>query len=165
MSDLMEQLAQLARSQVEAERKVEEQELALKRAEAELRNINETLIPELMERLGLEEYRTADGIHVRVREDIRASLTKTHLNEGVRWLREHGHERLIKNVFSLMAGDEADAHEIRRQLTELSLEFSENPSVHPSTLSAWVREQLANGVDIPMDTFSVHRQRVAKVAI
>ena len=165
MTDKMTQLAELADRQLAAEKDVEAQELELKKAQAKLREISETLIPELMDELGLEEYKTASGLQVKVREDIRANISKAHLNEAIAWLRGNGHERLIKNMFSLIAGDEADAHEIRRQLTDLSLEFSENPSVHPSTLSAFVREKLRNGEDIPLEVFSVHRQRVSKVSV
>ena len=54
--------------------------------------------------------------------------------------------------------ENADELKEALQLVMDNLPSSENKSIHSSTLSAFVRDKLEDGEEIPLDTFSVFRQ-------
>jgi hypothetical protein len=58
-----------------------------------------------------------------------------------------------------------EAQELVDKLRALGKLANLEKNVHHSTLDAFIREQLAEGKDIPLDIFSVDRNRVAKVTI
>jgi hypothetical protein len=163
MSEDMATLARLAENQLRAELEVELAELQLKKAKDRLRTISETQVPEVMDRLQLETFKTQSGLVITVKEQIRASIPKAKLAQAISWLRANGHGRLIKRTMSVIPADEDQAKLLHKQLK--GFEVSDIPKVHPQTLGAWARELLEDGVDFPMDLFGIHRQRVSKVKV
>lgn len=165
MSDQLAQLAELADKQMKAEAAVEQAEVELRIKQKALRDINERLIPELMDEIGIEEFTTTSGLKITVKEAIRASITKERRAEAMKWLREHGYSKLIKHTFTLAPQSPDQAEAMREKLEAFGLEYGDSPTVHPSTLGAWVRKRLEEGEDIPLELFGVYRQRVSKVEI
>jgi hypothetical protein len=159
----LDKLSQLARDQWEAEKAVRVKEQELKDAKAALRKIAEEEIPELMDELGVEEFTTSEGIAVTVKENIRASISKANEPAAFQWLRDNGHAALINRSIVIVADDDDQGQEILNIVRDY--EPTDKPSVHHSRLSAWVREKLAAGEDIPMDLLGVFRQRVSKVKV
>lgn len=164
----LSRLSALAEEQVAAEKKVSEAEAALKKAQDELKVLAETTIPELMDAIGIEEFKTSTGLVVRVSETIRAAIPKPVLFEALAWLRANNHGSLIKRVLSLTFGkgedDKADewAEYMRKQgMTDLE----DKAGVHPSTLSSFVATKLKDGEELPQDLLGVFRQRSAQVEI
>jgi len=158
----MERLSTLAHAQLEAEAGVELAESDLKAAKERLRVVAEVTIPEVMEELGLETFKTSDGLSIAVPETIRANITKANEAAAFGWLRDHGHGRLIKDKFEVLANDEDQAQRLRAIL--VSFTAKENPSIHVQTLGKFVREALENGIELP-DTIGIFRQRVSKVSV
>lgn len=137
----------------------------LNRAKERLKQISEVDIPTLMDSIGMAQFTLRTGVVISVEEVIRASIPKAQSLAAFAWLRANNSEALIKREVSVSFGKgENDAAE--KLLTELSsqgLPVENNESVHASTLSAWVREKLKNGIEIPIELFGVFRQRVSKV--
>jgi hypothetical protein len=158
-------LAELAEKQAAAELAVKRAEDALQKAQDELRKIAEGELPELMDSLGLEEFRTATGLKIEVKEMIRASIPKPREAEAFAWLRANNHDALIKRslVVSFGKGEDDEANTLGTQLTEEGYSFDDKQAVHAQTLSAFVREQLEKGKEIPIDLLGVFRQRKSKV--
>lgn len=159
----MERLTELARLQVAAESDVAQAEEWLKMAKEALRVINENALPELMDQMGMETFTTKDGIKVDVKETIRASIPKAKAPEAMGWLRANGHNHMIKRQISVIANSDKQGEEIV-QLVK-GYEFTDNATVHPMTLGAFVREQMEAGADLPLDLLGVFRQRVSKVQV
>lgn len=163
MSDDMKLLADLAEQQLEAEESVEGAELQTKKAKDHLRTISETQIPEVMDRLQLETFKTQTGLIITVKENIRASIPKAKVLEAIKWLRDNGHERIIKHTFSVIPADDEAAQELVKALN--GFDYSDAPKVHPQTLGAFCREMLEEGAEFPLELFGVHRQRISKVKV
>lgn len=159
----MERLAELAHLQVEAEKNVTHAEEQLKAAKEALRVINEEALPELMDQMGMETFTTKDGIKVDVKETIRASIPKAKAPEAMGWLRANGHDKMIKRQISVIANNDKQGDEIVQLVKDY--EFTDNATVHPMTLGAFVREQMEAGVSLPTDLLGVFRQRVSKVQV
>lgn len=159
------QIQQLAEAQAEAEQAVAEAELALTKAKEALKLIAETQLPEAMDACGMTEFKTRSGLIVRIRETIRASIPKAMQVDAFRWLRAHGHESMIKRnvVVAFGKGEDESAAQLYAELSARDLHPEDNVSVHSSTLSAWAKEKLEKGEEVPQELFGIFRQREAKI--
>jgi len=119
-------------------------------------------LPNLMAEVGLSEVALRDGTRVRIREEVDARITDTNREAALAWLTGHGFSGLIKSQVILRTPHEeisALVDTVRQYADDLDVK----EVVHPQTLKAFVREQLAAGASVPMDLFSVHPYSVAKI--
>jgi hypothetical protein len=161
------ELADLAAQQIEAERVLADTEAQVAVAKRALREIKEVKIPELMDSVGMGEFTTTTGLKIKVKETIRAKISKANAVDAFAWLRENGHEALIKRQVTIMfgRGEDAEAAETIKALEERELPVDDTSSVHASTLTKFVCEKLEAGEDVPMELLGVHRQRVSAVTV
>lgn len=161
----LSQLSKLAEEQAAAEAEVARLEAELTKAREVARDFAERQVPELMDSIGIAEFKTATGLKIKVAETIRASITAANAARAFAWLRENGHAALIKRALTVTFGkgqDEA-AEALAQELEGKGLDADDKTSVHPSTLASFVREKLRDGQEIPLDLLGVHRQRVSKI--
>jgi len=163
--DNLGRLAKLAQIQISIEDAIERIEEDLKQRKAELIEVSEKQIPDLFDEMGLGEIKLDDGAKVKVDRSFASSISKKNQPEAFSWLRGNGHGSLIKHTLgiSLNKGDDELAGKISAYVTNLGLTVTDKEAVHPSTLKAFVREQMEQGSDIPQDVFSVYP--VAKTKI
>lgn len=159
------QLQQLAEQQALAQKNVVKAELALEKAKAELRDFAERQVPELMDQIGLTEFKTATGLSLKIDEIIRASITAKNSARAFLWLRDNGHAALIRRTLKIEfgKGEDESADGLFEELQEKGMRTEDKTAVNPQTLAAFVREKLREGEEIPLDLLGVHRQRVAKI--
>lgn len=160
MARLDELLDQLER----AESDVVQAEMVLKQVQRARDTLAEQTIPEFMsDNLGLEEVKTKDGLKVKIKKTIRASMGKRK-SEGLAWLEKHGHGGLIKRTLSVAfdRDEQSNATALAQQLQE-EYDVKQEMKVEASTLAAFVREQLEAGVDVPSDIFGIFEQRKVQV--
>jgi len=163
----MKQLQELAEEQDRTEKELAKAERVVATIQARWKDVAERRLPELMDEIGLSEFKTATGLNIKVNETIRASIPKPRAAEAFAWLIAHNHEALIKRTVSVSfgKGEEDAARAFTDHLkTDLHIEYGDKASVHASTLSSFVKEKLEAGEDIPQDLFGVFRQRVSKVS-
>jgi len=158
-------VARLAREQLELEADVDAIERALKATKERLREHSTKTLPDALRALGLSEFKLTDGSAVTVKTVISANLSKAKQPEAFAWLRERKLDDLIKHqlVVRLVRGQDEVAQNIKAHLTLNGLAFDDKETVHPQTLSAWVRERLASHQEVPLDTFGVYVGSVAEV--
>lgn len=163
--DALAQLTHLASEQARIAADILKDEEALSKKRDALRDIAEKQIPELMDSLNLTEFKTATGLKLKVEETIRASIPAALAARAFAWLKTHGHAALIKRDLkvSFGRGEDEKADALARSLAEQGFDADDKAGVHPSTLSAFVREKLRDGEEVPLDLFGVHRQRVSKI--
>lgn len=158
-------LGELIAQMQDAEEAVREAEAELKQRQQTLRTLAEHDIPELMMACGIETFETTDGIKVSIKKDIRASIPVAMRERAYQWLEENGHSGLIKREvrvgFRRDQGDEAQA--LLDELGSKHGNVAERQEVHPSTLKAFLKEQLDAGEDIPMEMFGAFELRRAKI--
>jgi hypothetical protein len=162
-------LRSLAQDQVDAEALVAGLELQLKEAKKGLAQISETELPELMAELDIPSFTLGDGTTISVKEDVFGGITAANQQKAFNWLDEHNQSRLIKRHFIVEFGKDEDkwADKFERDCAKrkLPLHLTRKKTVNPNTLKAFVREQLKEGVDFPMDLFGVYLKKIAKVKI
>lgn len=150
-------VADLVRQQLVLEQRVEDLEAELKRAQQDLAKVAQELLPEALAEHGLSELKMDDGSKITVSQFIQAHISKEKQEEAFDWLREHDFDDLIKNVVSLEFGKGEDEHarDVMETLTNRGYWPQNKQSVHPSTLKAFVKEQVEKGAEIPSDLFGV----------
>jgi hypothetical protein len=167
--NVLAQLSGLALDQKRLEAEVAKAEEALAEAQAKLKQVAERDIPQLMDAAEMTSYTTKDGITIKIKETIRGSIPEATKEQAFEWLREHDHDNLIKREFNIQfnKAEEAWAKKFEADLRKRKkpLAVTVKRSIHASTLGAFVKVQLEEGVDFPMDIFGVFRQRSSKVEV
>lgn len=123
-------------------------------------------LPELLRELGIESLVLDDGSSVTVKDQVSASITEANRPAAHAWLRERGFGGLIKSavVVSFPAGSEGEALGLASRLAEeTDKDVLVNEAVHPQTLTAFVRERMEAGEEVPTELFGVFPFSVAKV--
>lgn len=124
-------------------------------------------IPELLAKMRLDKCTTSSGIDVVVKREIKASLPghdRVEARQGaLRWLVDHGHGGVIKNVVTvgLDRGEDTRADELVVELRGKGFEAEQKKDVHAQTLGALVRELMADGKIIPTDLFNLFDMKKA----
>ena len=150
-------VADLVRQQLVLERRIEDLEDELKRTQQNLAKISQEILPEALAEHGLSELKMEDGSKITVSQFIQAHISKEKQDEAFGWLRDHDFDDLIKNVVSLEFGKGEDDHarDVMEALTNRGYWPQNKQSVHPSTLKAFVKEQVEKGAEIPSDLFGI----------
>jgi hypothetical protein len=162
----LKQIASLAESLVAAGRVVVEAEATLKRAKAEMKQIEEEDLPELMREVGLTLVQLEDGSKIQVSDEISCGITEANKAAAHEWLVENGFGGIIKTeakvTFDKGEHDAAvAASEAIENLLQRPVLLGE--SVHASTLKSFLKEQMAAGTPLPYELFGIRPFARAKL--
>lgn len=165
MTISLDDMAQLARALVEADEGVEQAEESLKRAKERARMLREETIPSAMQELGIEELKLDTGQKLSVKQEVYASIPADKKGQAFTWLEDNGFGGLIKVGVSVDFGKgEIDvANDFFESLCDSGYDPNFDTSVHPSTLKAFLKEQIASGASIPLDLFGARPVWTAKI--
>jgi hypothetical protein len=171
MSAQVERIEKLARLLLEQKAQVDAAATVLAAAKAEALRTETQDLPELMHELGLSEVKLEDGTTVRVADEVECSITEANRFAAHAWLRQNGFGGLIKTSVAFQVPRECGAQEmaetILEDLHEHEIETTADlvERVHPATLKAFVKEQLAEGRSVPENLFSIFPYSKAKIAL
>jgi len=148
----------LANKQVELAQELASLEEAVKAKKEEFRATSEQELPEAMQAAGLSELVLSTGEKITISEFYNAHISKVNQETAYNWLVSNGHAGLIKNEVSLKFARDQEriAEETVLALKARGLSPEVRQSVHPSTLKAFVKEQLTSGKDIPSEPFGIY---------
>lgn len=163
----MAELTSLIEQQHAIEQQMNELELEMQGLKTRHRHVSENAIPEAMESLGMTMFRTVSGISAEVAETVRASISAGNKTRAFAYMNENGYGALIKRkvVTEFGLNSEKESAALTDRLRAEGHLTQYEMKVEPSTLTSFVKEQLAEGKNIPQDAFGVMRQRVAKITI
>tara|TARA_R100000306_G_scaffold58472_1_gene56970 strand:- start:293 stop:829 length:537 start_codon:yes stop_codon:yes gene_type:complete len=151
-------IAMLAAEQVKITKELADLENQLNTKKAELFQITEVALPESMLQLGLQSFTLDDGTKLAIKTFYRGSIPKGREIDAFAWLDDHGHADLIKNEVksTFGKGEDDEAQFLMTILDKHNLDYENKKAVHPSTLKAFVREQIESGKELPLDLLGVH---------
>ena len=169
--DAMKRLTTLVVKMSQLELREMELEADLKECKKELRQYEDNLIPELMQEMGTSMVRTAAGTTVEVKEDVRASFPKDEGRQATafRWLRESGNDGIIKREITVRYGRDSTewADALMRKMEEWGVAahgvVEQEWSIHHQTLLSFIRTELKEGRDVPLEAFGAFVARTAKI--
>ena len=148
-------VAALARTIRDKEARISDLEQTLKEQKKELLKLTDEEMPSMLAEIGMSSFALDDGSTVEVKQTYGASILVDKRPEAYDWLRDHGHDDIIKNTVLCQFGrgedDQAGAFAAFAQKQGFIPE--QKTEVHPQTLRAFVKERCEAGEDFPMELF------------
>ena len=156
--DELNTISNLATRQIELIEELETLATRMTAVGLRLKQVQEVELPTALLACGLSEVKTANGRKVTIKTVYAGSISEDRKETAFAWLREHGLDDIIKNeiVCKFGKGEDEEAEELIKELTELKIPFAQKKSVHPQTLGAFIREQVEAGADFPLETFGAY---------
>lgn len=148
-------IAKLAENIAQKEADVAALEEKLKDAKKALLRLTDEELPLLMTEMGVSSFKLSDGSQVEIKKIYGASIPVASREEAFKWLRANGHGDMVKNVVSVGfgMGEDSMAAEFSEMALSKGLHPDQKESVHPSRLRSWVKEQVEEGAEFPMELF------------
>ena len=170
----LEQVVALGQQLLELQRQTESLEHQLATSKEALRELAEERLPAALHRLGLKGLPLSTGETINVEDLISVTITEEQREAAHAWLRANNLGDLIKNevVVTFGKGEDAQAQHLlslvqnmrdSRLLTAGSVQQVER--VHPSTLKAFVKQQVKEGEPLPAALFKLYVGQVARVSL
>ena len=146
-------------------KQVEEQEEKLSHLKNKTRDLEERVIPEMMQEAGVSLLKLADGSTVEVKPFYAAKIPESRVEEAFSWLRGKGFEDLIKNTVtaSFSRGQDNQVSELIKVCEDNGFAYNKKEKVEPMTLKAFVKEQVETGKELPFDLFGVYIANKTKI--
>jgi hypothetical protein len=148
-------VAALARTIRDKEANISDLEQTLKEEKKALLKLTDEEMPSMLAEIGMASFALDDGSTVEVKQTYGASILVSKRPEAYDWLRDHGHDDIIKNTVLCQFGrgedDQAGAFAAFAQTQGFIPE--QKTEVHPQTLRAFVKERCEAGEEFPMELF------------
>ncbi len=169
--EIMQRLRGLVLKMAQLELQEMDLETDLKSVQKELRSYREDLVPGVMAEIGSDLMRTEGGITVEIKEELRASMPKDGPKQAqvFAWLKSTGNDGLIKREITVQYGRDSVqwAEELTQKLEEWGVgdhaTVSQEWNIHHQTLLAFLRGELKEGHNVPLELFNAITQRYAKI--
>lgn len=148
----------LAKRAKELEKEIEDLGSTLDERKGQYRKLLEETIPEMLAGLGMKSFKMSDGSQVEVKPFYGASIKDENRAQAYEWLRQHGHDDIIKNTVSVRFGRNEDklCENLLNLLRQQNYPVEQTQKVEPQTLKAWVREMVERGNEFPTDLFGAY---------
>src|SRR5210317_2514762 len=146
-------------------KQIEDQEEKLSLLKNKARDLEERIIPEMMQEAGVSLLKLADGSSVEVKPFYAAKIPESRIEEAFSWLRGNGHEDLIKNTITTQfsRGQDNQVSELISVCEKFGFNYNQKQKVEPMTLKAFVKDQVEQGKEIPFDMFGVYIANKTKI--
>ena len=164
-TDGLKTVSSLAQEVSNWEGKVAELEEQLRTAKAKLLELTDRDLPDMMAEVGITNFTLADGSKLEVKQTYGARIPVVHRDAAFAWLKEKGHDDIIKNLVSVPfgRGEDSLATDFINLAQKNGYAPDQKKEVHPQTLKAFVKEQLEKGQEVPMDLFGVFTGQRASI--
>jgi len=129
------------------------------------RIIREETIPNALNEIGVSSITLDSGQKVTVTNEIYASIPVKNRDKAFKWLVENGFSGLIKTEVKVPFPREAldQATSFAEDLMNDGYDVTLLENVHPQTLKAFIKEQIADGNNIPLDLFGARSINIARI--
>jgi len=164
--DVLGRISVLADKMHDLDKELAQVDMQMKRLKEQRRQISEEQLPELFERVGMQELKTRSGLPLKMKERVHTNVSKDRKPAAIAWLDENGHGGMVKrNVIIEFDKTQADKVEALFRLIGRGWpNHRQELDVHASTVKAFVTQQLKDGKEIPLDTFGVHCVNVVEIS-
>lgn len=108
-TDGLKTVSSLAQEVSNWEGKVAELDEQLKTAKAKLLELTDRDLPDMMAEVGITTFTLADGSKLEVKQTYGARIPVAHRDAAFAWLKEKGHDDIIKNLVSVPFGRGEDS--------------------------------------------------------
>jgi hypothetical protein len=144
---------------------IEDEEKKISNLKLKARDLEERIIPEMMQEAGVSLLKLSDGSTVEVKPFYAAKIPESRVDEAFSWLRGKGFEDIIKNTIttSFNRGQDNQVSELIKVCEQHGFNYNKKEKVEPMTLKAFVKEQVEGGKELPFDLFGVYIANKTKI--
>ena len=137
---------------------VKELEEKLKEEKRKLLKMTDEDLPALMTEANSLEFTLTDGSKVTIKPQYGASIKVDNRPAAYEWLREHGHDDIIKNTISCQFGRGEDdlASSFKAFAEKEGYVPTQTEKIEPMSLRGFVKERVENGDEFPMELFGAY---------
>lgn len=137
---------------------VKELDEKLKEEKKKLLKMTDEDLPALMTEANSMEFTLLDGSKVTIKPQYGASIKVDNRPAAFEWLREHGHDDIIKNTVSCQFGRGEDdlASSFKAFAEKEGYVPNQTEKIEPMSLRAFVKERVENGDEFPMELFGAY---------
>ena len=137
---------------------VKELEEKLKEEKRKLLKMTDEDLPALMTEANSMEFTLLDGSKVTIKPQYGASIKVDNRPAAYEWLREHGHDDIIKNTISCQFGRGEDdlASSFKAFAEKEGYVPTQTEKIEPMSLRGFVKERVENGDEFPMELFGAY---------
>lgn len=162
----LSKLAELGEKEVELTRKIQELEAQVDKLKEEYRQINEVALPELMDEVGLSEFKLSKyNLYVRIKPFYSGKITD---EAAYKWLEENEYGDIIKGAVTVnypKGFDKSKLEMIKKAAEVVGLPADIREEVHHSTLRAWLKEMVETGQEFPRELFNCYVGKRANISL
>ena len=160
--DTLTQIKTLGDALKEYKLQLEAKEQEVSGIKDQIRELEEDILPTLMDESGIAEVVLSDSSKVICGDFVAARIKDT--DTAFQWLRETNNDGIIKNEIKVVLdrGNDEQAQGALALLRERGIPAALKESIHPSTLKAFVKEALNNpdlAQTLPKEAFGVYEAR------
>ena len=174
-------VSDLAQTMFDTEREIEDLEKLLKEKKQNLTKLAEQDLPDLMQELNMKDFTLNNGAKVEIQDIASGSIPSAtaimrakpedrpelelRQQQCFDWLRSNNAGDLIKSNVEVQfsKGEDEACNEFTKELRERNLFYRRAVGVHHGRLNSFIKEQLADGKDVPHDLFKIYVGRKAKL--
>jgi len=137
---------------------VKELDEKLKEEKKKLLKMTDEDLPALMTEANSMEFTLLDGSKVTIKPQYGASIKVDNRPAAYEWLREHGHDDIIKNTVSCQFGRGEDdlASSFKAFAEKEGYVPSQTEKIEPMSLRGWIKERVEKGEEFPMELFGAY---------
>ena len=137
---------------------VKELDEKLKEEKKKLLKMTDEDLPALMTEANSMEFTLLDGSKVTIKPQYGASIKVDNRPAAYEWLREHGHDDIIKNTISCQFGRGEDdlASSFKAFAEKEGYVPTQTEKIEPMSLRGFVKERVENGDEFPMELFGAY---------
>ena len=160
-------VAKLCEQYAQTEKAIDQADQLKKELTAMKEKLSYELIPQAMQELGLQTLELKTGEKISIKPLLRVTPKVEDRPVVYQWLRDNGFGDLVKNIISASfgKGEDAMAENFKQEVQKLGLLPKQEEKVEPSTLRAFVNEQVVEkGRDeLPLDKFGAFIGQQTKI--
>ena len=174
-------VSDLAQTMFDTEKEIEDLEKLLKEKKQNLTKLAEQDLPDLMQELNMKDFTLNNGAKVEIQDIASGSIPSAtaimrakpedraelelRQQQCFDWLRGNNAGDLIKSNVEVQfsKGEDEACNEFTKELRERNLFYRRAVGVHHGRLNSFIKEQLAEGKDVPHDLFKIYVGRKAKL--
>ena len=174
-------VSDLAQKMFDTEKEIEDLEKLLKEKKQNLTKLAEQDLPDLMQELNMKDFTLNNGAKVEIQDIASGSIPSAtaimrakpedrpelelRQQQCFDWLRGNNAGDLIKSNVEVQfsKGEDEACNEFTKELRERNLFYRRAVGVHHGRLNSFIKEQLADGKDVPHDLFKIYVGRKAKL--
>ena len=160
-------VAKLCEQYAQTEKAIDQADQLKKELTAMKEKLSYELIPQAMQELGLQTLELKTGEKIAIKPLLRVTPKVEDRPIVYQWLRDNGFGDLVKNIISASfgKGEDAKAENFKKEVEKLGLLPKQEEKVEPSTLRAFVNEQVVEKGrdDLPLDKFGAFIGQQTKI--